>query len=52
VSKNNKVTAAKNVAGSQVGEFIEQLSERSKAILINGKKLNVSPSNQYLEETV
>lgn len=50
VGKKGEETTAETVAGLQTGETIAQLPEGSKAIVINGKKFYVSPSNEYFEE--
>ena len=50
VGKKGEATTEDSAAEVQQGETIEQLPEGSKAIVINGKKLYVSPSNDYFEE--
>lgn len=52
VGKKGEQVSNKDVAGLQVGETIGQLPDGSKAIVINGKKLYVSPTNEYFEEIV
>jgi hypothetical protein len=52
VGKNGEVTREKDVASTQLGDKIERLPDGSKAIVINGKKLYVSPTNDYYEEVV
>jgi len=52
VGKPNDVEAGRDVASLQVGETLQRLPEGSKAIVISGKKLYVSPGNDYFEEVI
>jgi len=50
VGKSSEANIEKDVATLQVGQTIDQLPEGSKTIVINGKKLYVTPKNEYFEE--
>ncbi|MEJ7680776.1 MAG: hypothetical protein WKG06_23575 [Segetibacter sp.] len=52
VGKKGETTTEESAAGLQQGVTVEQLPEGSKAIVINGKKLYVPPSNDYFEEII